>query len=108
MTTATKPRTKNRCEIFERLIEGGMLTMGHGVPVETDNGWKIETTLGPAEVGAHTDDEGYWVRCTFQDVKRARKEVNCDKDSNWCFQMHGQLWTAAAAILEAIGFYRVV
>lgn len=112
MATLTKTRRRpQHCELFENLIVGGILTMGHAtghIPVELCDGWRVRTKVGDAEITVGADEEGYWVCCTFKEVKRARKEVACDSEGQWSFHMHGEPWTAAAAILDAIMYVRVV
>jgi hypothetical protein len=103
-------RRERNFERFEDLIFGGLLTMGHTtgrIPIETCDGWAVETTLGDALISVRADKDGYFVCCTFKDVKRARKAVACDNEGQWCFHLHGEPWTAAAAILDAILYFRV-
>lgn len=112
MVALAKTRRRDRnFEQFEDLIAGGLLTMGHTtgrMPFQTCDGWVVETRLGDALIDVGADEEGYFVCCTFKDVKRARKEVACDKAGQWSFHMHGEVWTAAAAILDAIMYVRIV
>ena len=81
-----KVRSANRNARFTSILNAGLHALGAThlhIPAAPNAGnWTLESSFGPLHVSVYDN----WVACRFEDVKRAAKVVNCNRNTGkWNF-----------------------